>query len=118
MIRASALALAIGCAAWPSYAQISGPPIRSALPNVSSVSASNAAGVLQYCMSKQLVSSTNAGRVLEGLTKKTDVTNSSDFTAGASGQILGDKSFSIGSAPGFLQSDACDLVLKRAKQFH
>lgn len=92
-----------------------GCPIPSVLPKMDTISPSNAAGVLQYCVSRDLVSSTTAAVVLDKLTKKPDVTKSRDFAAGASGQILGDKSFAIGSAPGHLQSQACDLVLKRAK---
>jgi hypothetical protein len=115
MIRTVVAVFAISCAASPACGQMSAPPITSALPNMSSISPSNTAGLLQYCISKKLVSSTSGGAVLEDLAKRPDVTNSLDFTAGASGQILGDKNFSIGSAPGFLQSQACDLVLKRAK---
>jgi hypothetical protein len=115
MIKTVLVGLAISCAASRAYGQMSAPPIISALPDISSISPSNTAGLLQYCISKELVSSASGGAVLDGLAKKRDLTNSRDFTAGASGQILGDKNFSIGSAPGFLQSQACDLVLKRAK---
>ena len=101
--------------AMPASAQLSAPPIGSALPNVSSISAGNAAGVLQYCVSKSLVSSVSAGAVLDGLTKKPDLTKSPDYKAGATGQILGSNKFSIGSAPGYLQSRACDMVLTQAK---
>lgn len=116
MIKPLVFALAICGAAQPADAQVSASPIPSVLPNMSSVSPGNAAGVLQYCISKDLVSSTSGGVVLERLTKKPDVAKSPDFAAGASGQILGDKSFSIGSASPFLQSQACDLVLKQAQR--
>jgi Protein of unknown function (DUF2501) len=98
-------------------AQMSAAPIPSVLPNVSTISAGNAAGVLQYCMSNKLVSSTSAGAVLDGLNKKSDLTKSADYAAGASGQILGSKNFSMATAPSFLQSQACDMVLKQAKTF-
>jgi Protein of unknown function (DUF2501) len=115
MLKPVMLTLALGCAMQPASAQMSAAPIPSALPNVSAISAGNAAGVLQYCVAKNLVSSTSANAVLDGLNKKPEVTKSADYTAGASGQILGSKSFSIGSAPSFLQSQACDMVLKQAK---
>jgi hypothetical protein len=98
-----------------ALAQMSAAPIPSVLPNVAHISAGNAAGVLQYCVSKSLVSSTSASLVMDGLTKKPDVTKSPDYVAGASGEIRGDKNFAIGSAPSFLQSQACDMVLDQAK---
>jgi len=111
------LAAGVGWAAFPAHAQMDAAPIPSALPSVSTMTPGNAAGVLQYCVSNNLVSSTSAGAVLDGLTKKPDVMKSKDYTAGKAGQILGNKKFSIGSAPGFLQSQACDLVLNQAKNF-
>ena len=50
-------------------AQMSAPPIPSVLPDISTISAGNAAGVLRYCVSNQLGSSTSASEVLEALTK-------------------------------------------------
>jgi hypothetical protein len=116
MIRPICVAIGIVGAFSPAHSQISAPPSRSTLPDVSSISPSNAAGVLKYCTSRGLVSSTSAGVALEGLTKRGDPTNANDLAAGVSGHILASKSYSIGSAPKFLQSQACDLVLKRAKQ--
>ena len=101
----------------PAEAQMSAPPIPSVLPNVASMSAGNAAGVLQYCVKKNLVSSVSAGSVIDGLTKKPAVTKSKDYSAGQAGQILANKKFSIGAAPSYLQSQAFDMVLKRAKRF-
>jgi len=100
----------------PSFAQMDAPSIVSALPNVSSISAGNAAGVLQYCMKNNLVSSVSADEILGNLNKKPDITKSPDFAAGQAGQILGDKKFAIAKAPGYLQSRACDMVLTQAKQ--
>jgi hypothetical protein len=96
---------------------MSAPPIPSALPNVSSISAGNAAGVLQYCVSKQLVSSSSADLLIDELIKKANVQKSPDFAAGQAGQILTNdgKSFSVGQAPSYLQSRACDMVLAQAK---
>ena len=117
MRRLILVTFAITSVVQPAHAQLSAPPIPSVLPNVSSISPSNAAGVLQYCMSKDLVSIAGAGEVLDVITKRQDMTKSPDFTAGAAGQILGDKSFVIGSVPGYLQSQACALVLSQAKRF-
>ena len=68
-------------------------------------------------MKNQLVSSTSAGSVLDGLNKKPDVAKSAGFSAGQAGQIVAGQSkpFSIGQAPSYLQSQACDMVLKQAK---
>jgi len=117
MIAASLMATL--CAWQPARAQMSAPPIPSALPNISSISAANAAGILRYCVSKQLVSSTSADLVLKSLTAKRNVANSPDYSAGQQGRILATdgKVFSIPAAPSYLQSQACDQVLTRARQF-
>ncbi len=101
----------------PAHAQLGTAPIPSALPNVSSISRGNAAGVLQYCIKHELVSSVVAGTVIDDLTKTPDVSKSPDFATGEAGQIVGSKTFAIGTAPAYLQSQACDMVLKQAEQF-
>ena len=85
---------------------------------MSKISIANAAGVLKYCEQNELVSGASADVVLGGFPTKADET-SEDYIVGASGQILGDagKNFSISRAPGYLQSQACNLVLERAKAF-
>ena len=117
MIKAAVAALVICGTFQTAQAQMSAAPIRSALPHSSSIALNNAAGALQYCASKRLVSSTIADAVFEHLTKERLVTKSADFAAGASGEIIGDRKFSISSAPRYLQSQACDLALKRVKEF-
>jgi hypothetical protein len=104
-------------AAAPAAAQLSLPSMVSSLPNVSSISAGNAAGVLQYCMKHNLVSSTSAESVLGGLKKKPHVTGSKDFAAGAAGQVLSGKGggMSLNSLQPHLKSQACDMVLKQGK---
>ena len=106
--------------AWPhaAAAQMSAPPIPSALPGVSKISVANAAGVLKYCDENGLVSGASADAVLTGSVTKSDQT-SKDYIVGSSGQILGDagKNFSISRAPGYLQSQACNMVLEQAKTF-
>jgi len=97
--------------------QMSASPIISALPDVSSISPANAVGVLRYCAQKQLVSSAVADSIIEPLTIKKEVLASHDYTAGQSGQILtGGKAFALAQSKGFLQSQACDLVLRQAQK--
>jgi Protein of unknown function (DUF2501) len=102
----------------PAHAQMDAAPIPSALPKVSSISVANAAGVLNYCVKNNLVSSTSTDQLLTGLSNKPDL-KSADYMAGHGGQILGDggKNFAIATAPAYLQSQACDLVLQQAKTF-
>ncbi len=99
-------------------AQISAPPISSALPPVSKISLANAAGVLKYCQQKDLVSGAAAEAITEAFEHKPDV-KSADYLAGANGEILGDegRAFAIPKAPGYLQSSACNIVLEQAKAF-
>jgi hypothetical protein len=111
------IAIAIGGISLPAHAQLGTAPIPSALPNVTSISRGNAAGVLQYCVKHELVSSVVAGTVIDGLTKTPEISKSPDFATGEAGQILGSKTFAIGTAPAYLQSQACDIVLKQAEQF-
>jgi len=102
----------------PADAQMSAPPIRSALPSLSSMSLNNAAGVLKYCERNRLVSVAGTDTVLESLAAKPNAM-STDYVAGQGGQIIGDhgKTLSLPKAPGYMQSQACDQVLRRAKQF-
>ena len=86
------------------------------LPDVSSISAGNAAGVLGYCVKNEYLGG-DATSVLDGLTKKQDVKSSEDYAAGQKGQIqTGDGStFSLDGVQDKMKSKACDLVLKQAK---
>ena len=114
-------AMLVGLAAIPAAAdaQMSAPPIPSALPNVEAMTPANSAGVLEYCSKRHLVSTVSAGGVLGSLTKKGSVKKSLEYTAGQSGQILTGhgKPFVVGKAPSYLQSRVCDMVLNHAKQF-
>jgi len=98
-------------------AQMSAPSMRSAVPGVSGISLNNAAGVLRYCERHRLVSVVSADTVLSNFATK-PMTSSPDYIRGERGQILGDggKVFVIPAAPGHLQSQACDMVLHRAKK--
>jgi len=109
---------AIGFSSQGAIAQLSAPPIPSALPGVTKISVANAAGVLKYCEQNNLVSGAATDAVLDTFVNKPDV-KSADYLAGTGGQILGDggKTYSIGQAPGYLKSEACNMVLQQAKTF-
>lgn len=87
------------------------------LPDVSSMGAGNAAGVLGYCVKNKLLGGADASSVLGGLTAKPGVKSSPDFTAGEAGNIVsGDgPAFSLNSVPKQMKSKACDMVLKQGK---
>ena len=96
------------------------PSMTSMLPNVSKMSAGNAAGVLQYCMKNNLVSSTSAGAVVDQLGKKQKlIPASADFSAGQAGKIMTGpgKSTPLSGLQPHLKSQACNMVLKQAKNF-
>ena len=106
----------------PATAQLPGLPGGSSmlggmLPNVSGISAGNAAGVLGYCLQGNMLGGTSASSVLGGLTKNPAVKTSPDYTAGLAGNILGGgggSPFSLGQLPTDLKSKACNMVLKQA----
>jgi hypothetical protein len=108
--------VAIGLAS-SADAQMSAPPIVSALPDVRSMSSANAAGVLHYCVEQRLVSSSAADPVLAPLASRSEITASTDYSQGAQGHILAaGKDFSLGPAPAYLRSQACDLVFRHARK--
>ncbi|MCP1248608.1 YjjA family protein [Gluconobacter oxydans] len=89
----------------------------SMLPNISSASTGNVAGVLSYCVQNNYLSGSGATSALSSLTGKQDVTSSSDYTAGQQGQLLtGDSNaFSLSSLKGQMKQKVCNMVLSRAK---
>ena len=119
LLKPVLLIAALGCLSQVAQAQMSAPSITSGLPNVSSMTAGNAAGVLQYCIKNKLVSSSSAGAVLDGLGKKPDLTKSADYATGQSGKILtgSGKGTSIAGMQPYLKSQTCNMVLKQAKHF-
>ncbi|MCI4589760.1 DUF2501 domain-containing protein [Sphingobium sp. BYY-5] len=85
------------------------------LPNIASVGAGNAAGVLSYCVKNKLVNATSASSVLGKLTGKPGVKESSGFKLGQNGTLQSDEnSFSLGSLKAKAKTKACDLVLNHA----
>ncbi|MCL6699165.1 DUF2501 domain-containing protein [Sphingomonas sp. NSE70-1] len=90
--------------------------IMKGLPNVSSISPGNAAGVLSYCMKNKVLSGGGATSALNGLMKKPGVASSSGYASGQAGNILtgqGQK-FSLNQVPSQMKSQACNAVLKQA----
>ena len=94
------------------------PGVSSALPDVSSIGGSNAAGVLSYCAKNKLIDQVQGNSVYSALSKKPDVAQDSpSYTSGAAGNILGSdgKTFSLDKAPKQVRQKACDMVLKQSK---
>lgn len=89
----------------------------SMLPNVSSASTGNVAGVLSYCVQNNYLSGSGATSALSSLTGKQAVTSSSDYTAGQQGQLLtgGESPFSLSSLKSGAKKKVCNMVLDRAK---
>lgn len=89
------------------------------VPDVASVGASNAAGVLSYCMKNKLLGKVGGAKsVLGQLTKQPGVTESDGFKLGETGTIQSDGAqLPLGSIKGKIKTQMCDLVLKQAKSF-
>lgn len=86
------------------------------VPNVSSISPGNAAGVLSYCMKNKVLSGGNATSALNGLVKKPGVKSSSAFSTGQAGNIVtgNGQKYSLNQVPSQVKSQACNAVLKQA----
>ena len=93
--------------------------IMKGIPNVSSISPGNAAGVLGYCVKNKVLSGGGATSTLGNLMKKPGITSSSGYSAGQAGNILtgNGQKFSLNQVPGQLKSQACNAVLKQAPKF-
>ncbi|WP_331000159.1 YjjA family protein [Acetobacter garciniae] len=87
------------------------------LPNVSSASSGNIAGVLSYCVQNNYLSGSGATSALSGLTSKAGLTSSSDYTSGQKGQLLTGESnpFSLSTLKSGLKQKVCNMVLSRAQ---
>lgn len=94
------------------------------LPQIGSIDAGNAAGLLGYCLKNRLLGSgaTGAGgaaSVLGRLTGQRGVQRTPGYAAGQAGQLEtpnGD-ALSLDGLRGQLKTQLCNLVLKRAKAF-
>ena len=89
------------------------------VPNVSSISPGNAAGVLGYCVKNKVLGGTSATNTLGTLMKKPGITSASGYSAGQAGNILtgNGQKFSLNQVPGQVKSQACNAVLKQAPKF-
>ena len=111
------LAFSIGRAdAQPS---LPGGLMKGGAPDISSISAGNAAGLLGFCVKNNYLSESQARPVLGGLMKKPGVRSSSGYAAGQKGQILnrGDPPVPMTEIPHEFQGRACDVLLKKGRTF-
>ena len=87
-------------------------------PNISSMGAGNAAGVLGYCIKNNYLGGANgAASVMGRLQGQSGVESSGGYAAGQSGQLqLGSGSnLSMDSLSGPLKTKMCDIVLSHSK---
>lgn len=117
------IALASASAPVPAIAQGGlgglGGLLGGVVPDVGSVGASNAAGVLSYCVKNKLLGSVGGAKsVLGQLTKQPGVAELDGFKLGQAGTIKSDDTqLSLGSIKGKVKTQMCDLVLRHAKSF-
>ncbi len=114
----AALTLAAGTAAraqLPSMGALGG--MGGLAPDVSSVGAGNAAGVIGYCVkNKYLGEGSMAGSVMSRL-KGQGATQNPGYAAGQGGmlQMGGGSTFSMDSLKGKIKTKVCDMVLTHAQ---
>ncbi|MGE4323506.1 MAG: DUF2501 domain-containing protein [Sphingobium sp.] len=120
IIGLAAVGLAGGGSA-PARAQdgLLGSILGGALPDIGAVGASNAAGVLSYCVKNRLLRSTRgAAGVLGRLTGQEDVRESDAFRLGESGILQSNGTrLPLDSLKGKVKNGLCDLVLKHSRTF-
>ena len=89
------------------------------VPDVSSISSGNAAGVLGYCVKNKVLAGSGATSTLNSLMKKPSITSISAYSAGQAGDIVTGKNqkFSLNQMPDQLKGQACNAVLKQAPKF-
>lgn len=88
------------------------------LPDIASVGAGNAAGLLGYCIRNNLVAGGGAAGIIGQLTGKRGVAGSPGFEAGQRGQVqAGDTAFSLAGMQDRVKTQLCGVVLKRARSF-
>ncbi|MBS1023772.1 DUF2501 domain-containing protein [Gluconobacter cerinus] len=90
------------------------------LPNLSSTSTSNLAGVLNYCVTNNLATGTNATGLLSTATQAAGVTNSPAYNAGQQGilqavsnQTNTSQQYSLSSLAEPLRQKVCSAVSSR-----
>lgn len=93
------------------------------LPQVGTIGAGNAAGLLGYCVKNRLLGSgggaSGAAGVLGRLTGQKDVQSQPGYAAGQAGQVQapGGQALSLDGLRGQVKNQVCNLVLNRAKAF-
>lgn len=93
------------------------------LPQIGSIGAGNAAGLLGYCVKNRLLGATGNGTgaagVLGRLTGKKDVQSEPGFAAGQAGQVqaANGQTLSLEGLRGQVKTQVCNVVLKRARTF-
>lgn len=111
--------LGLACGAAAASAQLPGLPKGIGVPDISSIGVGNATGALGYCVKNKLVPGGEANTVLNTLSGKPEVTSAPGYADGQAGKLnLGDgSSFSLDGVQGQVKSQACNMVLKQAKNF-
>ncbi|KQN29215.1 MULTISPECIES: DUF2501 domain-containing protein [unclassified Sphingomonas] len=157
IVLAAALSLTTGAAAQTAASQAAAPQteqttqggfgglgglgglLGGGLPNVGSVGAGNAAGLLGYCLKNKLLGqggmlggltgsqtgtqatpqASGAQSILQRLTGRRDVQTSPGYAAGQAGQVQAGngQTLSLGNLGGQVKTQLCNVVLKRAKAF-
>lgn len=91
------------------------------LPSLASGSASNVAGVLEYCIKNNYLKKANISNLKDGLISKaglgkTEPEKDSSYASGLSGMLMGGdgKAFNLNSIQGSVKEKACDYVLDNA----
>ncbi|MCP3734802.1 DUF2501 domain-containing protein [Sphingomonas sp. RP10(2022)] len=94
-----------------------------ALPQVGTIGAGNAAGLLGYCVRNKLLGATGgqtgAAGVLGRLTGQKDVRTLPGYQAGQAGQVqaANGQTLSLDGLRGQVKNQVCNLVLNRARAF-
>lgn len=95
----------------------------SGLPQVGTIGAGNAAGLLGYCVRNKLLGATGgqtgAAGVLGRLTGQKDVTTLPGYQAGQTGQVqaANGQTLSLDPLRGQIKTQLCNLILNRARSF-
>jgi uncharacterized protein DUF2501 len=116
-----ALLLCLACSIGAAHAQ-STPPTPGGLkkggaPDISKISAGNAAGLLGFCVKHKYLPASSADPVVNGLVKKPGARSSSGYAAGQKGQIVNgsDKPVAMTEIPHEFQGRACNALLKKGR---
>jgi len=87
------------------------------IPSVGSASTGNIAGILDYCLSQNAVSSSSGHSVVSSLTSQGNVAASSDYQKGLDGSLQtgSGKSIGLSSLSQPLKQRVCSAALKRGQ---